>query len=35
MKNLEYWKNMDGKPIAVDQNGKSAIFVGKIVIDLK
>ncbi len=26
---LRYVKNLDGKPIPVDQNGKSAIFVGK------
>jgi 5'-nucleotidase len=35
MPSLEYWKNMDGKPVPVDQNGKSAIFVGKIVVDFK
>ena len=32
---LEHWNNMDGKPVSVDQNGKSAIFVGRIVVDLK
>ena len=32
---LEYMDNMDGKPVAVDQNGKHAIFVGKMVVDLK
>ena len=32
---MEYWKNMDGKSVAVDQNGKHAVFVGKIVVDLK
>ena len=32
---LEHWNNMDGKPVSVDQNGKSACFVGKMVIDLK
>jgi len=26
---------MDGKPVPVDQNGKHAIFVGKMVVDLK
>ena len=31
---LEYLDNMDGKPVAVDQNGKHAIFVGKMVVDL-
>ena len=35
MPTLEYEKNMDGKPVPVDQNGKHAIFVGKMVIDLK
>jgi 5'-nucleotidase len=32
---LEYWNNMDGKPVSVDQNGKSAVFVGKMIVDLK
>ena len=31
---LEYLNNMDGKPVAVDQNGKHAIFVGRMVVDL-
>ena len=35
MTSLEHWNNMDGKPVAVDQNGKSGIFVGRIVVDLK
>jgi len=35
MPTLEYEKNMDGKAVPVDQNGKHAIFVGKIVVDLK
>ena len=35
MTSLEHWNNMDGKPVAVDQNGKSAIFVGRLVLDLK
>ena len=35
MTQLEYWNNMDGKPVPVDQNGKSAIFVGRLVVDLK
>ncbi len=30
---LEYVKNLDGKPIPVDQNGKHAIFVGRMVLD--
>ena len=35
MPSLEYEKNMDGKPVPVDQNGKHAIFVGKLVVNLK
>ena len=35
MAQLEYCNNMDGKPIPVDQNGKSAVFVGRLVVDLK
>ena len=35
MEHLEYWNNLDGKPVPVDQNGKSGCFVGKIIIDLK
>ena len=35
MEKLEYCNNMDGKPVAVDQNGKANIFVGRIVVDLK
>ena len=33
MEQLEYQNNMDGRPVPVDQNCKSAIFVGKLVID--
>jgi 5'-nucleotidase len=32
---LEHWNNMDGKPVSVDQNGKSAVFVGKMIVNLK
>ena len=35
MPTLEYEKNMDGKPVPVDQNGKHGIFVGKLVVELK
>ena len=35
MPTLEYEKNMDGKPVPVDQNGKHGIFVGKLVVDLR
>ena len=35
MEQMEYMDNMDGKPVAVDQNGKHAIFVGRMVVDLK
>lgn len=31
---LEYAKNKDGKDVPVDQNGKHAIFVGKMVLDM-
>lgn len=33
-KQLEYLNNLDGKPVPVDQNGKSAIWVGKITLDI-
>lgn len=33
-KNLEFLKNLDGKLVPIDQNGKSAIWVGKMVLDL-
>jgi 5'-nucleotidase len=32
---MEHWNNMDGKPVPVDQNGKSAVFVGKMIVNLK
>lgn len=32
---LEHVNNLDGKPIPVDQNGKHAIYVGKLVLDMK
>lgn len=35
MKEMEYVKNMDGQPVPVDQNGKHAIYVGKLVVDMK
>ena len=35
MQHLEYENNLDGKPVPVDQNGKHAIYVGRIVVDLK
>lgn len=34
-RHLHYAPNADGRKIPVDQNGKSAIFVGKLVVDLK
>ena len=33
-KQLEYLNNLDGKPVPVDQNGKSAIWVGKMTLDI-
>jgi ser/thr phosphatase family protein len=35
LKELVYVKNLDGKKVGIDQNGKSAIFVGKMVLDLE
>ena len=32
---LMYEKNLDGKPIPDDQNGKNAIYVGKLVLEFK
>ena len=32
---LEYENNMDGRPVPVDQNGKAACFIGRLVVDLK
>ena len=32
---LEYKNNLDGKPVPVDQNGKHAIFVGRMEVELK
>lgn len=32
---LEYVNNLDGQPVPVDQNGKHAVFVGKLVLDLQ
>lgn len=33
-KDLKYVKDLDGKPVPVDQNGKSAIWVGKLMLYL-
>ena len=33
-KNLEYLNNLDGIPVPDDQNGKSAIWVGKMILDI-
>lgn len=35
LKKLEFVKNLDGKMIGNDQNGKSGIYIGKILIDMK
>jgi 5'-nucleotidase len=32
---LHYLNDMDGKPVPVDQNGKHAAFVGKILLDFE
>lgn len=34
LKNLEYVNNLDGKAIPVDQNGKNAIWIGKLSLTL-
>lgn len=34
MKQLEYVTDADGKPVAVEQNGKHAIYVGKLTLNL-
>lgn len=34
-KELRYVKNLDGKSIPVDQNGKSGIYVGKMIMEVK
>ena len=35
LQQLEYVNNIDGKPVPVDQNGKHAIFVGKLTLNLE
>ncbi len=35
MEKLEYLNDMDGRSVPVDQNGKHAIFVGKLLLNLK
>lgn len=35
MKTLQYVKNVDGKDVPVDQNGKHGIWIGRIVFDLE
>lgn len=35
LKELEWVKNADGKPVPVDQNGKHGIFVGRIILGLE
>lgn len=35
LEQLVYVNNLDGKAVGIDQNGKSAIFVGKMVLNLK
>jgi len=34
-KRLEYLNDLDGRPVPVDQNGKHAVFVGRMVLNLK
>ena len=35
MQQLEYLNDLDGRPVPVDQNGKHAAFIGKLVLNLK
>lgn len=35
MQHLEYVNDLDGRPVPVDQNGKHAAFVGRLVLNLK
>ncbi|MCD7714221.1 MAG: metallophosphoesterase [Prevotella sp.] len=35
LEKLEYINDADGRPVAVDQNGKHAIFVGKLIVDFE
>ena len=35
MEQLEYVNDKSGRPVAVDQNGKSAVFVGRLVLDVE
>ncbi len=35
LEKLEYINDSDGHPVAIDQNGKHAIYVGKLVLDLE
>ena len=35
MEKLEYVNDKSGRPVAVDQNGKSAVFVGRLVLDVE
>ncbi len=35
MKKMQYVNDMDGKPVPVEQNGKHAIYIGRMVVDLK
>lgn len=35
LQKLEYVNNLDGKPVGIDQNGKSGIYIGKLILDMK
>ena len=35
LEELEYVKNLDGKDVPVDQNGKHGVWIGKLPVDLK
>ena len=35
MKQLEYVKDLDGKMVPVDQNGKHGLWIGKMLLNMK
>ena len=35
LQKLEYVNNLDEKPVGIDQNGKSGIYIGKLILDMK
>ena len=35
MQQMEYLNDLDGRPVPIDQNGKHAVFIGKLLLNLK